>query len=156
VQITKAIRNAIAAANSGRDAVVAVEQQVKQLPQVALPLEHGFAPGVYARKLFIPKGTVLTGKIHKYAHWNIVLQGHIEVMTERGVQHIRAPAMFVSPPGTKRAGFAHEDTVWVTMHPTNETDPETIERDVVVDTFEEYERLEGKTECPLLPQPEQP
>lgn len=151
MQIQSAVRNAIAVAASGRAAVLAVEEQVKSLPQVDLPLEHGFAPGVYARKLFIPKGTVLTGKIHKYAHWNIVLQGHIEIMTEQGIKHIRAPAMFVSPAGTKRAGFAHEDTVWVTMHPTDETDIETIERETVVDTFEQLAEA-GKSACPLLQQ----
>lgn len=154
MQIRTAINHALANVPQGRAALVAVEQQVKNLPQVVLPLEHGFAPGVYARKLTIPAGTVLTGKIHKHAHWNVVLQGHIEIMTEQGVRHIHAPAMFVSPPGTKRAGFAHTDTVWVTIHPTAETDIETIERDTVVDTFEDYERLllEGTNECPLSPQ----
>jgi hypothetical protein len=159
LQIRRAIGNALLAASNGRDAVIAVEQNIHSLPAVNLPLEHGFAPGVYARKLTIPAGTLLTGKVHKYAHWNVVLQGHIEVMTEEGVRHIHAPAMFVSPPGTKRAGFAHTDTVWVTIHPTDETDIATIERTTVVDTFEEYERfalLEGTNECPLSPQLELP
>jgi len=134
-------QNRVAAINTaGREMVAAVEDKIRnELQPVTLEVKHGFAPGVYARKLFVPKGTVLTGKVHRFAHWNILLKGHIEVMTEHGVKHVRAGDMFVSPAGVKRAGFAHEDSVWVTMHPTNETDVAKIEADVVVDTFEEFD-----------------
>jgi quercetin dioxygenase-like cupin family protein len=133
---------------AGREMIQSLEHRIAtELPQADLKVKHGFAPGVYARKLYVPKGTILTGKVHKFAHWNVLLKGHIEVMTEHGVKHVRAGDMFVSPAGTKRAGFAHEDSVWVTMHPTNETDVAKIEADVVVDTFEEFDgqySIEGK------------
>lgn len=121
----------------GRAAVLAIEENIKQLPQIDPPLEHGFAPGVYARKMLIKAGVALTGKIHKYAHWNVLLRGRIVIVTETGTKEMVAPAMFVSPPGTKRAGYALEDTEWVTIHPTNETDIDTIEQQIAVDTYEE-------------------
>lgn len=126
---------------AGRNNVLAIEETIKQLPQIDPPLEHGFAPGVYARKMFIKAGVALTGKIHKYAHWNILLRGRIVIVTEKGTKEMVAPAMFVSPPGTKRAGYALEDTEWVTIHPTEETDIDTIEKHIAVDTFEELAAL---------------
>lgn len=129
----------------GKEAVLEVEKQIKQLPQIELPLKHEFAPGVYARSMFIPKGTILAGKIHKYAHFNVVLKGDIEILTEHGVKRIKAPAMFVSPAGIKRAGYAYEDTVWVTIHATDETDPDKIEAAVTVDDYAELNKdvIEG-------------
>jgi hypothetical protein len=126
---------------AGRAAVLAIEDKIKQLPQIDPPLEHGFAPGVYARKMFIKAGVALTGKIHKYAHWNVLLRGRIVIITEKGRREMVAPAMFVSPPGTKRAGYALEDTEWVTIHPTEETNIETIESQIAVDTYEELAAL---------------
>lgn len=127
---------------TGRAGVLAIEERIRnELVPVELTVDHGFAPGVYARKLFIPAGTVLTGKIHKYAHWNIVLSGHIVIRTADGDREYKGGSMFVSPAGTKRAGYAVQDTVWVTMHPTTETDPEVIEQQTVVETFQEFDAL---------------
>ncbi len=105
---------------------------------------HHFAPGVYARELFIPKGVVLTGKIHKTEHINIVSQGKIAVATEDGQKIIEAPCIFVSKPGTKRAGYALEDTTWITIHVTEETDLMKIEQQVIATDHGEIECL-GET-----------
>ena len=99
--------------------------------------KHHFAPGVYARELFIPKGTVLTGKIHKTEHLNIISQGKISVATEDGPKLIEAPHIMVSKPGTKRAGYAHEDTTWITIHVTDETDLDKIEELVIAKGYDE-------------------
>lgn len=100
---------------------------------------HHFAKGLYAREIFIPKGTLLTGKIHKHEHLNIISQGEISVLTEHGPQRIKAPCTIVSKPGTKRVGYAHEDTVWTTIHATDESDIEKIDEALVVDTYEQYQ-----------------
>jgi hypothetical protein len=134
-------RRTVISRQEGRSNVLAIEVTITQLPQIDPPLEHGFAPGVYARKMFIKAGVALTGKIHKYAHWNVLLRGRIVIVTETGTKEMVAPAMFVSPPGTKRAGYALEDTEWVTIHPTQETDIETIEKQIAVDTYEELAAL---------------
>ena len=41
--------------------------------------------------------------------------------------------MFESKAGTKRAGLAHEDTVWITIHATKETDLKKIEANEIVE-----------------------
>lgn len=133
---------------SGRRAVMLVEQEVARLPQLKLHVEHKFAPGVYTRWLYIPKGTVLTGRIHKHEHFNVVLAGTIEVMTESGYRKVHAGEMFKSPAGVKRAGYAHADTIWTTIHPnpTDERDPAKLEEMLTVASFEELNEhiIEGE------------
>ncbi len=139
-----------------RKKVLALEAEMKKAPQLELPVEHLFSSqGVYARTLFIPKGVMLTGKIHKFAQINILLKGDIEVLVDGEVRRLRAPFMFVAPPGTKRIALAHEDTLWTTVHATTETDPDEIERQFVVETEQEFlafceeqKRLaKGETQC---------
>lgn len=106
---------------------------------------HHFAPGVYARELFIPKGHILTGKLHKTTHLNIVAQGRIAVASKDGQSILQAPHVFVSGPGTKRAGYALEDTTWITIHVTEETDLAKIEAEVI------EPELKLERTCPGLP-----
>lgn len=109
------------------------------MPQVEMPVTHRFARGVYCRELLIPQGTVLTGRIHKYSQINILLKGDISVLTEQGVKRLQAPVVFESPPGAKRAGYAHEDTVWLTICGTQTTDPDTLEDELTTRSYAEYE-----------------
>jgi len=108
-----------------------LEEEILKQPQVILPLRHYFAKGMYAREMFIPKGTVLTGAIHKTQHMSVISQGEISVMTEDGIKRLKAPHLLVSEPGMKRAGYAHEDTTWTTFHVTEETDVEKLEAELV-------------------------
>lgn len=107
--------------------------------EVELPVKHHFARGVYVRELFIPKGTVLVGKIHKYSQVNIVSKGDISVLTEDGIKRVQAGSTIVSGAGIKRAGYAHEDTVWVTIHGTHETDVDRLEDELIASDFDQYD-----------------
>jgi len=104
-----------------------------------MPLEHMFIPGAYARSLTIPAGTLIVGKIHKHACMNFVERGEITVLTEKGTKTITAPAFFPSEAGVKRVGLAHTDTVWITVHPTELTDLDELEKELTADTYEEYQ-----------------
>ncbi len=99
-----------------------------------LPLTHHICNGVYARELFIPAGTILTGRIHKTKHISIIQQGDISVMTEEGMKRIQGPAVIQSEKGMKRAGYTHADTIWITIHPTELTDIDEIENSLFYDS----------------------
>lgn len=133
-----------------RERLDALEAELLRHPQVEIPPRHYFAKGLYAREITIPRGTLLTGKIHTTQHLNIISQGEISVLTEHGPKRVKAPCTLVSPPGTKRAGYAHEDTVWTTIHanPTDETDVDKLEALLITPTY-----LIEETPCPSLPQP---
>lgn len=96
------------------------------------PVTHHYAPGLYARELFIPAGVVIVGKTHRHAHLNIISKGRIRVVSEFGAREVIAPCSFISEPGIKRAGYALEDTVWTTLHPTDKTDLAAIEAEVIM------------------------
>ena len=61
--------------------------------------------------------------------------GKIAVVTEFGSEIIDGPRTWVSQPGTKRAVTAIEDTIWTTVHPTEETDLEKIESHVIAPSY---------------------
>jgi len=95
-------------------------------------VEHYFAPGMYGRQMHIEKGVTIVGKIHRHAHINIISKGIIDVLTEFGAIRYEAPCAFVSEPLTKRFVKAIEDTIWMTVHATNETDLEKIEEEIII------------------------
>jgi hypothetical protein len=130
-----------------RDKIIKLEDGMRKQEQIHIEPVHYFADGLYAREITIPKGTLLTGKIHLFEHINIISKGDISVLTEAGVKRIVAPATIISKPGIKRVGYAHEETVWTTVHSCRETDPDKAEELLVVDTFEEFEA----SKCHLLP-----
>lgn len=137
-----------------RGRICALEECMKAMPEVQVDMDqhtkHHFAPGVYMRELFIPKGVLLTGKIHKTEHLNIVASGEIKVWTEDGMKVIKAPAVIHSMPGIKRVGLALEDTVWITVHATEEKDLGKLEEQLIAKSFDEVlpfiekPMLEGK------------
>lgn len=115
-----------------------LEAALKDCPQIDLPLGHFQIPGVYVRAMLIPKDTVLTGKIHNHECISIVAKGDISVKTRDGLTRLNAGWIGVSEAGIKRAGFAHEDTVFITVHRTDQTDLAAIEAELVSESFEEF------------------
>jgi len=111
-----------------RDKVFEIEALMKDMPQLELKVVHYFSKGVYARELHIPAGTVLVGEIHKFRNLNILSCGRIQVSTEDGIIEVEAPFTVVSPAGTKRIARALTDCVWTTIHGTDETDLNSIEK----------------------------
>lgn len=122
---------------------VALEQAIRDSgTEVDFEVKHTFGGDVYARQLFIPKGHTVVGEIHKTENLNILLSGEISVTTDEGVQRLKAPAVVVAKPGSKRVGFAHEDTVWITLHATRERDLEKIKAHFIAPGFD---ALQGPT-----------
>ena len=126
-----------------RQKIDTLERAMLSMPQMEIDPTHYFADGLYAREIFIPKGTILTGKIHRTEHLNIISKGDISVMTEHGIKRIKAPCTMVSKPGTKRVGYAHEDTVWTTIHASAERDLDKLEVLLIAPTYELIEQKES-------------
>lgn len=103
----------------------------------AYPLEHYFADGLYIRAMKGIKGTVNVSKLHKTTHPYFVLQGDASVFTKEGPVRIIAPHFGITKAGTKRVVYFHEDTIWVTVHATEETDLEKIEDQVIANSYDE-------------------
>ena len=120
-----------------RQKVFAMENLMRQYPQIELKVIHHFSKSVYARELHIPAGVILTGEIHKFENLNILSKGRIEVLTEKGMQEVEAPFTVVSPAGTKRIARAITDCVWTTVHGTDENDLNIIEKTFIAKSEQE-------------------
>jgi len=113
------------------DKVRRLEDAIRVMPQVELPTEHYFADGMYARVLPRPKGTVLVGKVHKREHFYICTKGKVQVFMDNEVKTLEAGAVVVSKPGTKRAVFALEDSICMTVHRTKKRNVANIEKQLI-------------------------
>ena len=63
----------------------------------------------------------------------------MSVLTDDGVITVSAPYTLVAQPGAKRAFFVHEDCVWTTICGTDHTDIDTIEDELTVGSYQDYQ-----------------
>lgn len=132
--------------NDFRKKIFELEETMAKIPGATfgdspeMPLKHSFSDGMYVREIFLPKGHILTGKIHKHSHPNFLMSGEVIVVTENGGrEHLKGPLAMISEPGTKRAIVALEDTVWITVHLNldNGKNLEKIEDYVIAKTYDD-------------------
>jgi len=147
--------------DEARRRIVHLEQEMREynaangLEEPDMPLFHAFAPGAYARTIFIPKGTLVVGKIHKHAHLNILIRGTVSVATEEGPVVLQAPRVMTSKAGTKRVVYTHEHTLWTTIHLTDKTNLDEIESEIIAPSYDDYDALQDRDVLQLLPLAEQ-
>jgi hypothetical protein len=92
-----------------------------------------------SRTMFIPKGMLLVGKIHKLDCINIVSKGDISILTEKGSGRMVAGDSAVSLAGSQKIGFANEDTIFINIFRTDETSIDGIEDAIAWETFEAFD-----------------
>ena len=128
-------------------AVKKLEDEILKAPQVDLETQHCLSGGMYARTITIRAGTVLTGATHKTDHVNIV-SGDISVTTDEGVKRFTGYHVLPTKAGSKRAGYAHIDTMWTTVCKTDLVCIEDIEDELVEERANLQTRLNaiGHTE----------
>jgi hypothetical protein len=107
----------------------AFEQALKTLEQINLPTHHLIHGKMYARTIFVPAGTALTGVLTKLDNICIVI-GDISVTTDDGVVRLTGYNIIPATKGYKRVGYAHADTYWTTLIPTENTTVEEIENEM--------------------------
>jgi hypothetical protein len=122
-----------------RSRICSLESRMLQHPQVQIEVQHLFSEGLYSRRMFVPKGVMWTGKIHRKGHICVLLSGEMTVVSGEMSERLIAPAVFTSRPGVKRAGFAHTDSIFMTVHATTETDLDKIEAELIAPDFTEFD-----------------
>lgn len=105
------------------------------------PLNHSFADGIYCREIRVPAGNFVVTKLFKQEHATFLLKGVVEVITEAGRTLMHAPCSMITPSGTKRLLYVHEDCIWTCVHanPKNERDIDRIEKFVIAESYDELE-----------------
>lgn len=115
-----------------------LESMLLEHEQPEIPVTHRFHGDMYMREITLKKDTLLTGRIHKFNHFDIMLSGRIVVSTDNGeVKELSGLNIMNGKAGKKRAGYVLEDTHWITIHSSPEQDPEGMVSFLTVESFKE-------------------
>lgn len=128
-----------------RENITTLEEQIANIDGVLVgeelhemnPVKHTFADGCYIREIFNPAELLLVTKIHKKKHPFFLMKGEMSILTENGVNYIKAPYHGITHPGTKRIIYTHTDCVFITVHSTDSTDIKEIEEAVIAKDFKD-------------------
>ena len=127
--------------------VQAVENIIKEYPQVEIETHHYFGGGVYEREILVKPGTIITGKVHLTEHLAKLVKGTMTIYGDHESGTFTGPVTFVSKPGAKRVGYAHDDVVFSTFHSVgDEVSIEALDKMLVVDTVEQYQLIRDTPE----------
>jgi len=129
-----------------RQRLLEIQDEMLKGEQVECPLLHDFAPGVYTRRILMPADSFVIGATHKTEHLNMALSGSAYVMMDGEITFVKAPAVIKSKAGQKKCFRIVEEMIWATIHPTDETDLDKLESDLVMSVEEEdYWRFLSET-----------
>ena len=106
--------------------IVKMEKQILLREQTDCPMHHWLEGEYYYRAILIRRGMLITGARHRLEHECIAI-GDILVSTDLGLKRIRGYTRLWAEAGKKRIGFALQDTIWVTVHWTDQSSLERIE-----------------------------
>lgn len=123
---------------TNRDNILKWEDYALTRPQVDIPIKHHIHGGMYIREAVIPAGLVITGQIYLFDHFDIMVSGDITVSTDTGeTKRLTGYNLFEGLSGKKRAGYTHEETVWITIHAADGEDGDQIQESITVNSFED-------------------
>lgn len=125
-----------------REKVHQLEAALVNELQVDCPVRHHFSPGIYAREITIPAGTVLVGAVHRMDSIAVLSSGRLLLVTDAGVVEVSAPHTVHCRAGCKNAAYALETAVWTNFLP-NPTDEKDVDRLVEIYTESKASDLLG-------------
>tara|TARA_R110000782_G_C14662427_1_gene398010 strand:- start:159 stop:704 length:546 start_codon:yes stop_codon:yes gene_type:complete len=96
---------------------------------------HNFADGQYIRQIVMPKGLLVTTKIHAKNHPFFIMKGEASIYSNDGVERIKAPFHGITEAGTKRVLYIHEECTFITVHRTDCLSIDDVVNEITVDDF---------------------
>lgn len=127
-----------------------IEREFLKCEQVACPVVHSFAPGIYMREVALPAGSFVIGHHQNFEHMNIFLKGKVTMLNDDGTAvTLTAPMRFIGKPGRK-IGYIHEDVVWMNVYATDERDVEKLEKIFLTKSDSWHESVEAKESLKLI------
>jgi len=110
-----------------------------ELQGVETPLTHYHTKDLYGRRIIVPAGCLFTTRVHKTDHISVAFRGRITMLNADGEsQEVTAPDMFVTPAGTHRVVYVHEEVEFATIHHCEEQDDDNTVEVLSFNTMAEY------------------
>lgn len=130
---------------AARDKIDLLETAINALTDDSpddIPTEHFHAPGLYGRHVTIPADSALVTKLHKTEHITIALKGTFTMFgVDETLKKVVSPAMWITPAGTKRAIYCHDEVIIANVHPANAETKEEAEAQIYAAGWDEFERM---------------
>ena len=108
------------------------ENHQDPLARSGVDIAHHFAAGVYAKETRIPAGVSLTQHVHPHSHLSILAWGSVLVYADGVERSYTAPACIEIAAGVAHEVRALTDVLWFCVHATNETDPEAVDKTILL------------------------
>jgi len=123
-----------------------LENALLKLPQISdeeYQLKESYSGGIYCRQFTIPAGALVTGRIYKRDHIEIMISGNVLIVSADGPKkHYIGYNMIEAKAGKRQAGLAVEDTIWMTVYKVPESVPSDKRLDyATVGSFDEYNKF---------------
>ena len=128
------IQSALAGADSVKDRIKMVQDELLKMPQADIRTIHEFEPGEYHRTMIAPPSCMIVGAEHKTAYRVRLEKGTITVNIGNDVKTLTAPCEFDVPAGEQRVGYSHDEVIWVDIYenPDNCTNIDVLEERLYV------------------------
>lgn len=120
--------------------ILALEDKIRELEPVNMEANSLFSGNIYAREIHIPAGTVMTGRVYLVDHIDVMVCGDMTVTSDEGTKRITGFNVFPSKAGKKRAGFAHENTRWITFCACEEATEDYYFSHLTTENLADYEQ----------------
>jgi hypothetical protein len=110
------------------------------------PVTESLRDGLYTREVFIPKGSIVVGALHKLPSVNVCLQGHISILATDGSRYeICAPFQSISPAHSAKIGYALEDTRWLNVFSVKSESLDTVRDEIAFSDTETIRLLDPES-----------
>jgi len=129
-----------------RESFDKLESELFKLPQLKdedYSLKESYSGGLYARQITIKAGALITGRIYRFDHIEIMLEGDIVILSADGTKNRYTGFNTIeAKSGKRQAGLALKDTTWTTLCRVPEDIPMSEMLDYTsVLTYEEYNQF---------------
>lgn len=99
---------------------------------LGITVEHHFIGGVYCKQVSIPAGVVLLSHKHKFDHMSVLVCGSVDVTSNGNTRVYSAPSVLNIAADVNHTVRARDDSVWLCIHATDETDPDKVDDELIV------------------------
>lgn len=95
-----------------------------------ITIEETIHAGIYCREMNVPKGIVISGATHKKDGYAVLSKGEMTISDHGETTHIIAPCTVRVMAGSRKLGYAIEDSTFLTFHHVECTDIKDAEAEL--------------------------
>lgn len=112
-------------------------------PQIEIETIERFIGSMYVREIIIPRTCTITSRVYKRSYVDIMVSGDITITDSNGTYRLSGFNLLEGTSGRKRAGYAHEETRWITVHDSFDIRENPLE-DISLPTLQDHDAFRAE------------